>query len=181
MVGTLLEGLETKINLVNSAELDAILAGQKEALGHSGLVLNCASCIARPEYMLFLGLISEKVATLCELIVTKYTTEIQRHSEHERSFFSDNGALLKKTFNGRKTVFLGDYKIESPVEWDCLIRVLIALQLRSFGTFLTEMRRIAALGPNPTQVFKVQATERRIGNLIQKLRQPEFRTSTCVL
>ena len=170
-VGTLFEKLDVKSHTEELATLDSILVKQKEALGRCGSVLNCAPCMARPEYILLLGLITENLTSHCELTVSKYLCEAQsRHGDT----LSGHGQVAD---TGK--VFLGKYEIDSAEEWSSLIRVLIGIQLRQLRTLL---QRIAispgtGWGPGASQRAKVQATGERVAKLVKQLRQSGSRAT----
>lgn len=170
-VGKLFEKLDGKSHTEDLATLDSLLATQKKVLGRCGSVLNCATCVARPEYILFLGLITENLTRLCELTVSKYLGEV-------RSRYGDalSGHGEQRVTNGGK-VFLGKYEIDSAEEWSSLIRVLIGMQLRNL---LTLLQRIASSpgtgwGAGASRKAKMQATEERVATLVKRLRQPCLR------
>ena len=166
-----LEELEEKKHIVDPAALDSILTSQRKALAGGSSVLGCSTCIARSEYVLLLGLTTERLVSLCESAVSLYLEEVQRRSS---SRISPDGKYQSRTSSGEsKQFFLGRYAVESLEEWSSLIRVLIVLHLRNLLTLLAGIKKAAVSGTNVTQLPMVQATERRVGNLIQKLRQPE--------
>lgn len=162
LIEVLLEDLERGHYLDDPAALDSILAWQKRALSHCSTVLSCSACVARSEHILLLAFITERLATLCESTVSLYLKELQRRS-------SANG---RRHSEESGTVFLGCYEIESKEEWSSLIRVLIVLQLRSLRSLLGDMSNAARAGTNAAQLPMVQATERRVDDLIQRLRRP---------
>ena len=168
-----LEELERKKRIADPAALDSILASQKKALAGGNAVLDCSTCVTRSEYVLLLGLTTEKLVTLCESTVFLYLKEVQRRSG---SRTSSDSTCRSRTSSGESTkLFLGRYEIESLEEWSSLTRVLIVLQLRNLLTLLVRIKEAAVSGTNVTQLPMVKAAERRVGALIQKLRQPESR------
>lgn len=166
-----LEELERKQHIVDPAALDSILALQKKALAGGYSVLDCSTCVSRSEYVLLLGLTTERLVTLCESAVSMYLEEVQRRSS---SRTSPDRKYQSRTSSGESIkTFLGRYEIESLEEWSSLMRVLIVIQLRNLLTLLAGIKKAALSGTNVTRLPMVQATERRIGVLIQKVRQPE--------
>ena len=100
-----------------------------------------------------------------------YLEEVRRRSS---SRTSPDRKYQSRTSSGEPTkVFLGRYEIESLEEWSSLMRVLILVQLRNFLTLLAGIKKVALSSTNVTRLPMVQSTERRIGLLIQKVRQPE--------
>ena len=162
----LLEDLETKARHVNTAALDSILVSQKEALGRCNTVLNCPSCFLRPEYILLLGMVTERLASLCESTVAKYLNDVNDGT----SFGEMNGAA-GSPMDGVK-VSLGGYEIETPDERVGMVRLLIVMQLQSLRKFVEGVANAVASRPEgKMQVVKVQAAEQRLAKLIQKIRQ----------
>ena len=170
LIEVLLKDLERKNYLDDLAALDSTLAWQKRALAHCSTVLSCSACVARSEYILLLGLITDKLATLCESTVSLYLKEVQRRTTSRTN--SDCGHHSRTSSEESSTIFLGCYEIESREEWSSLIRVLIVLQLRNLRSLLGDMNKAATTRTNASHLPMVQATERRLGNLIQKLRDP---------
>ena len=165
-----LEELERKKHIVDPAALDSILALQKKALAGGYTVLDCSTCVSRSEYILLLGLTTERLVTLCESAVSMYLEEVQRRSS---SRTSPDCKYRSRTSSGEPIkVFLGRYEIESLEEWSSIIRVIIVIQLQNLLTLLAGIKKAALSGTNVIRLPMVQATERRIGILIQKVRQP---------
>ena len=161
----LLEELETKARHVNTAALDSILVSQKEALGRCNTVLNCPSCFLRPEYILLLGMVTERLASLCESTVAKYLDDVNDGT----SFGEMNG--VGSPMDGVK-VSLGGYEIETPDERIGMVRLLIVMQLQSLRKFVEGVANAVASRPEgKMQVVKVQGAEQRLAKLIQKIRQ----------
>lgn len=159
----LLEDLETKARHVETAALDSILVSQKEALGRCNTVLNCPSCFLRPEYILLLGMVTEKLASLCESTVAKYLDDV-------------NDGTPFRGFNGNPMddvkVSLGGYEIETPDERVGMVRLLIVMQLQSLRKFVEGVANaVASRKEGKAQVLKVQAAEQRLAKLIHRIRQ----------
>ena len=169
VIQALLDDFESKAHLIDPAVLDCMLAWQKKALARCNLVLSCSTCVARSEYILLLGLIAERLATLCESTVSSYLKEVQRRCSHGSRLDAKLGS--RTSSEEPNNVFLGRYEVESPEEWSSLMRVLIVLQLQSVRDLLIGMKKVASAGTNKTQLPMVQATERRVGSLIHKLRE----------
>lgn len=180
-VKVLLQGLSRKSHAKKLPTLDSILASQREALGRCDSILNCPTCVARPEYLLFLELITENLTSLCELTVSKYKSEVQPKYRDALSGYGPQQECRSPSADSNK-VFLGKYEIESPEEWSSLIRVLIAMQLRNLRTLLQRMTTASSpgpgSGPGATRKAKVQATEERVATLIKQLWQPRSRAPT---
>lgn len=74
----------------------------------------------------------------------------------------------------RQKLFIGDYEVDVPLEWKCLMRVLIILQLTSLQSLLIRMKMIASSASRSAQLSVLHITERKIGDLMLKLRRPEL-------
>lgn len=74
----------------------------------------------------------------------------------------------------RQKLFFGDYRVDVPVEWDCLMRLLIILQLKSLRRLLTRMKMIASSASRSVQLSVLHVTERKVGDLMVKLWRPEL-------
>ncbi|KAF4630058.1 hypothetical protein G7Y89_g8083 [Cudoniella acicularis] len=67
-----LEKFEASCNSGNRAELDSIVACQKEAIKCCRLMLGCSSCMSKREYIVLLVFMIEKVVAACGRIVVLY-------------------------------------------------------------------------------------------------------------
>ena len=177
IIGILLEELDKKDHILDPTAIHSIMASQKETLSRCNSVLSCSTCVARSEYTLLLGLITQRLATSCEFTVAVYLEEVQRRYRFRSA--PKNEYHSRTSLEHSQHLFLGHYEIDSLEEWSSLLRVLIVLQLRGLLNFLGEMKNIAVTGSNATQLPVLQATERRVGILIQKLRYPEPQHIEC--
>lgn len=169
-IRVLLEELEKNNNLADPTALDSNLSSQKQALARCKIILKCSSCVARSEYLLILGLLVQKLAASYEASVSVYMHGLKRHSSVRVE--SSGARHLQTSSEESRKIFFGHYEIDSPEEWSSLIRVIICLQLRNFQSLLANMKDAAADGSKVAEMPVVRATERRIGTLIYKLRQP---------
>ena len=160
-IDLLLGKVDGKSQNLDFAALDTILSTQREALTHCTSVLKCLTCGGRPEYILLLGLVTERLATVYETIMHLYLDDVRldrKHNPYTPSSLSRN-------------ISIGRYEISSPEEWTSLMRVLILLQLKTLGTLLAGMRTAIARAPSPAQLPLVQATEQRVQSLMQRLQR----------
>jgi hypothetical protein len=185
LVVFLLEDLETKSNYSENDHLDSILAFHKEALNQCATMVLCSNCTSRSENMMLLAIVCQKLTSLCETIVIKYQQQSLAPSQHVTespsarkpggSYFSnDNRSRSGSTTKYRSHIFFGDYEIDSCIEWDCMIRSLIVLQLRSLRDFLTRMKMVATSKLRGAQLKTIEAAEKRLGSVLQILRQCEL-------
>lgn len=167
----LLEDLENKGRHVGTAALDSILASQKEALGRCNSVLNCSTCFLRAEYILLLGMVTDRLASLCESTVAKYLDDV-----NDGTAFREPSADGKCYSRGNPMddvkVVVGGYEIETPDERIGLVRMMIVMQLQTLRKFIEGVASaVASRREGKTQVLKVQAAEQRLAKLIQRIRQ----------
>ncbi|KAM7203156.1 hypothetical protein V8F20_004098 [Naviculisporaceae sp. PSN 640] len=66
--------------------------------------------------------------------------------------------------NNTQTVFFGRYKTDAS-EWECLMRVLISMQLKSLSSLLAGVRRSAS----STQLSRLQSAEAQVRTLASQL------------
>ena len=167
IVAGILERLEAKASLIDRSALDQVLASQREALNQCGSVLQCPSCILRPEYTLLLGVVAERLTTSCESIVAQYIAETSQQTRAR----SISGPRPQKSSKDNDRLYIGCYGIESVEEWQGLMRFLLALQLRTLGQLVGSMKKAASVGFSVTRLPNIGATERRVAGLILKLRK----------
>lgn len=166
----LLEELENKSSSIESTALDSGLASHKEALNHCNAMLRCAQCTTRSENMMLLAFVCEKLVTLCEKVVGKYKG--QPHPGHDFLRRQGDGMTSKGGSSGcSAAVVFGDYGVDLPLEWDCVIRVLIILQLKSLGNLLARMKMMASSTVRGAQLSVLLAAERRVGNVVALFQQ----------
>ncbi len=165
----LLEDLENQDKHVNTAALDSILLSHKEALSRCKSVLSCSNCFLRPEYILLLRMVTERLVSFCESTVTKYLDNM-----NDNTPFSENMADRRYPLPTEDVkVRVGAYEIETADELVGMARLLIVMQLQSLKKFIEGVSiAIASRGEGKTQVLKVQAAEQRLAKLIQTVRQP---------
>jgi hypothetical protein len=174
LVVSLLGDLETKSNYPENDRLDSILAFHKEALKQCTTMLLCSHCTSRSENMMLLAIVGQKLASLCETIVIKHQQQSLSPSQPITESSSSNkpgGISPGSTTKYRGQVFFGDYEVDDCFEWECLIRSLIMLQLRSLRYFLSRMKMVAFSTLTGTQLKTIEAAERRLGNVLEILRQ----------
>lgn len=166
-----LEDLEIKARHVDSAALDSILVSQKEALGRCNSALKCLTCSLRPECILLLGMVTERLASLCELIVAKYLEVVNDGTSFRETDVDGNHHSRGKLMDDVKMRF-GGYEIEKPDERVRLVRLLIVMRLQGIRKFIEGVATVAASrGQGNTHMLKVQAAEQRLAKLIQRIRQ----------
>ena len=175
----MLEELEVKIDIIDTLSPDAALAFHKNILRQSKVIFGCAQCSSRSENKMLLAFVCEKLGTLCERIVMghiyqkKRQQQQQQQQQQQRNFSTAQFQPESSQCNHNVTQhgapsYLGYYAIDLPHELDCLIRVLITLQLRDLKALLTKMKVVATSGA-PALRSMLLAAERKVDNVAMKL------------
>ena len=169
-VTVMLSEIENKSLMTETVSLDCTLAWQKKFLSRCNSILECAKCPTRPEYLLLLGLLAQSITNHCESSVNTYLEEERRQSTQHRTLDTESDSLASLESNNR--TYLGQYAVESPQEWNSLMKVLILLQLQNVQSLLRGMKKARSSGPNAVSLPRVQGpcpTEQRLMVLIQRL------------
>ena len=175
------EELEATANAGVRAELDSIVAQQKEAI-------KCSSCAAKRENLVLLVFVSEKLVPACGRIVGLYGMRdgdggSVPSSSPERSPFyranvedrdlatcaSSSSSKTECTHSGTSSdwreLLLGDYEVSSSLEWEHLVGVLIRLQLRAVMGLLAEIKSMGSKVLGETQMASLAQAEITVGEL----------------
>lgn len=169
-ISLLLSELEQKVQPSNyPAKLDSILVFQKEALARSKSVLSCSTCSPRPEYILLLGMVTERLVTVFESTVDIHldSVSVTQHTSSQAAANASHHHPAPCSYEASKT-FFGSYEIETPDEYNRLMSVLLAMQLQTLWRFTAGMKKAGELEASSTP--KIQALEKRVVRLLQKIR-----------
>ncbi|KAL8856754.1 MAG: hypothetical protein Q9178_006712 [Gyalolechia marmorata] len=184
------EEFEGNGNSVNRAELDSIVAYQKEAIKCCRSMLRCSCCTAKRENLVLLVFMTERIVTGCGRIVALYRMKdaatrassvppsmlgcLPTNRFLHRANIKDGDLATTTSSSSSKTeytpsvwreLFLGDYKISSSLEWEHLVRVLISLQLKAVMELLADMKNMGSTVLGETQRASLAQAERRVGEL----------------
>lgn len=195
------EEVEASCNSGNRAELDSVLAYQKDAIKCCRSMLQCSSCMAKRENIVLLVFVTEKIVLSCGRIVESYrmedgearegpvpsmsldrsTTDCHSHGvnvgDHDlaipalfpsRIDCMHSGSITStrtSTLPGWRELLLGDYEINSPLEWEHLVRVLILLQLRAVMALLADTENIGSEVLGETLTASLARAKARVGEL----------------
>lgn len=163
----LMEELESRLSAAPAEGLDSLdsaLASNKEAVRYGESMLACLLCSARRENMTILTFLTDRLVVLCERIVATYTelrSALVQQAQGRRNVLRPWEGISNDM--GYRKVFLGDYEIDSPVEWDILLRDLIRLQLSALSSLVGGVIK-------HTQWKKLVTTKEKINGLLQKVR-----------
>lgn len=123
--------------------------------------------MARSEYPLLLVLVCEKMVN-----------EHLRRPRGRVEFLAGNnssGDGNVGTAHHQQKISVGKYGVDLPVEFDCILKVLMALQLKALGGLLIEVRKTVSLSLHGARVSKFLSNEERLKALAEKLQRPEVR------
>lgn len=166
--------------------LDIAMNFHQDALSECTHLLTCRNFTARPERMMLMTMVAEKLAHLCEktsfaclesfpprelkansnstygdhcvMKILRNTTEIVRNAQSANS---------PCPF---ETMFCGRYKIGRPRDWAYLMRMVIILQAKALCEFLKRMKAIVSILPRrESHLPKVDACEERVRKIIENL------------
>ena len=168
IVGKLLTETESKSLETDTGAVDMKLTWQKGFLQRCNTVLDCPNCLARPEYLLLLGFLTQNLTNYIEATVNMYLEDIQ--SQPRPSSTKSPSTSSERSSKAH----LGQYEVESPREWSTLMKVLIILQLQSVQKLLRSMKEASHMESNAMlpQIQWPCPTERRVMRFIDKLGQP---------
>jgi hypothetical protein len=176
------EQFEASANAGNRAELDSIVAYEKEAIKCCRRMLKCSICMAKRENLVLLAFMTEKIVTACGRIVVLYRMKDNRDVIMEHSSTPSSSLLSIQNDSAPsdliistqidassdwQELLLGDYEINSSLEWEHLVRVLIFLQLRAVIDLLKDMKSMGSKVLGETQMAILVQAEMRVAELEQ--------------
>ena len=175
----LLEELENRASTTDAYTMDSVLAYHKEALNHCIHMVRCSACIARSDYMMLLGVVSDKLITSYEQITNKNTESAQKGVENNERGTGISSSSSSGVGGGggqareglARVVSLGYYKIDCPTEWEYVMRVLILLQVRQVFELLARMQHIAEETSRGPQVSATRMREQRLKAIAEKFKR----------
>lgn len=169
------ERLEASCHAGQRAELDSIIAFQKEAIKRCRAQLECSSCISKREALVLLVFMLEKIVAACGRMVGLYRVEnVQPHLPSSSSLPVSSPDLglapapmadCPISLPDWRELFLGDYEINSPMEWEHLVRVLIFLQLRAVMELLADVQSMKSAVLGKTLTASLAQAGLRLGEL----------------
>lgn len=197
-----LEKFEASGNSFSRAELDSIVAHQKEAIKCCRSMLKCNRCTSKRENLVLLVFLTENIVAGCGRIVALYSMKDavtsagvlppsmlgclpSNLSSHHVNGGNRNLATSASSSSSKtdcassssitsprtgtpsdwRQLFLGDYEISCPLEWEHLVRVLISLQLKAVIELLADLKNMGSKILGETQTARLAQAELRIGKL----------------
>ncbi|KAI0532404.1 hypothetical protein GGR58DRAFT_180921 [Xylaria digitata] len=148
-VAFLVHELET----ARTESLDGQLASHKEAVDYGQAMLQCGACLRRPENLMFLTFLTDRLLQLSETLVGRLVQQQQQQGGG----------------GDRPAIVFGELEISSTPEWELLVSSLTAVYLGSLHRLMGQLKK-SAEGVNAEMVCgKATETEKRVGQLIKML------------
>lgn len=185
-----LEKLETSCNSGSRAELDSIVANQKDVIQVCRSMLECSSCMAKRENFILLVFMSERIVVACRHIVTLFrmeddgmrtstaphsqlgclpTDHLSNDMDIDNQGLATSASTPSRTSSGWRKRLLGDYEINSALEWDHLVRALINFQLGAVKGLLGDVKSMGTMILGDAQTEGLTRAETRISKLEQDM------------
>ena len=174
----LLEEAEDQTRNFDPASIDSALAYLKGALETCSSMLRCQNCAVCVEIAMLLTLVASKLSQLCEKMVSQLSQQSQRlqiscNQQQARGWFPESGER-SRVDAPRQNVFLGDYEINSLMEWVSLMKGLIMVQFKGLVDLVAQMKRKQP-GLSGPQLTKLGNMEREIRKLVARLQGCEIK------
>ncbi|KAF1829169.1 hypothetical protein BDW02DRAFT_179261 [Decorospora gaudefroyi] len=138
-----------ELETAKMGSVDGQMASHKEAVDYGRAMLVCELCSRRPENLMMLTFLSERLLQLSEAVLAR----LARPDGEERLAF----------------VF-GELEIDSAPEWDVLVSSLVALQLGALRDLLGRLKKSAETARADMVYEKVVDAEKLTGELMERLR-----------
>ncbi|KAI1744486.1 hypothetical protein F4680DRAFT_404921, partial [Xylaria scruposa] len=137
-------------------EPDAWLSRLREALHCGESLLGCTFCQVKPENVSILGLLADRLTTMCEMIVCKYFEIVQ----------SIPCTGVVSAANAPWLISLGEFEIDCVSEWNVLIRAVLTMQLRALDSLV---RKLKSVTDPAGKRRKIDEMQRRIHGLLGRV------------
>jgi hypothetical protein len=124
--------------------LDSILAALKEALGSMLAAVSCSSCTMRVEIMTLLTFLIARVVDVFQLLPAML-----------RPGAADLRALSRDAF-------IGDYHINSSLEWDMILRMMALLLTKRLGSLTKSVREAADSADQQSLIRRLTTAQDRL-------------------
>ncbi|KAF2113822.1 hypothetical protein BDV96DRAFT_118214 [Lophiotrema nucula] len=159
------EDVEATISNAEDRGLDLMLASHKEALKSCQRLLQCYGCTTKPESVMLLTFVCDKLVELCAKTVSRFMS----CSRATAALYSDHSKIADKCKLLYEETTVGEYVVSSREEWECLIRALVGLQLRSLRELIGKMKELAPSVLPESRFSKLVAHENKVMDLIQRM------------
>ena len=176
----LLEEFENRATTTDSSNLDSVLSKQQSALNNCLRMARCVSCAARSDYMILLGVVSDKLITSYEQVVMDKDAKLHAGTDNRDdqeggkmacSVVSSGPISAAAPDTRRKcAISFGCYQVDGTTEWEFVVKVLIVLQLRQVFILLAHMQSIAEGTSRDQHVSALRMRKQRLQTLTSRVR-----------
>ncbi|KAI4137670.1 MAG: hypothetical protein L6R39_007161 [Caloplaca ligustica] len=179
-MSTLLDDSEKKMSGISVQTTHLALAHIKHVLQHCVQILDCSYCSARSDHMMLAAVVANKIVFVEEDVarVLGHVCESLTHPQSPRHH--GDGELQHHTRNQHHhaqydryicyDLFIGDYVVDSEVEWAAVVRALIVILSKRTIDMLERMKRIAKTRGRETQVRMLWSAEQRARKVAWSIR-----------
>ncbi|KAL8898730.1 MAG: hypothetical protein Q9192_001929 [Flavoplaca navasiana] len=157
-----------------------VLAKQQSALNNCLRMARCVSCAARSDYMILLGVVSDKLITSYEQVVMDKDAKLHAGTDNRDdqeggkmacSVVSSGPISAAARDTRRKcAISFGCYQVDGTTEWEFVVKVLIVLQLRQVFILLAHMQSIAEGTSRDQHVSALRMRKQRLQTLTSRVR-----------
>ena len=127
---------------------------------------------------MLLTLVASKMSRLCEKIISQLSQQLQGlqqpHTQQQARGWSCESDKTSGADAPRRNLFLGDYEIDSLMEWVSSMKGLMMVQLKGLVDLAAQMRRKQP-GLSGLQLTKLENMEREIRKLAARLQGCEIK------
>lgn len=170
---TLLEDSESISGRISVQTMHLTLAHIKSALQHFTRVLDCNSCSSRSDHMMLATVVIKKLVSVLQDVVRVYT---QRRGSSSATFDQHQRSDTNHHYHHHQSrencynLFIGDYAIDSEVEWAAIVRALLAVLSNRTLIMLERMKELMRLNKYETQAQMLWGAEQRARKVLGSMR-----------
>lgn len=154
----LMDDLDSKSEAAHAQKLDALLAYQRRAFRTCAKLLDCSFCNSAPDYMMLLAVVCRKLILHMEAILDAFMAQEKHNS-------SGSGERLIPW-----RILLGEYPVETELEWMTIMASMIAIQLNAALKVLERLKCTAQNTLRDTQTTILRSTEQKARKMLSDLR-----------
>ena len=138
--------------------VDKILEWHRSCVTRCKVALSCGDCLNKPESVLLLVLVFERLVDFCATMVEVC---LERCGEH---------SLAAWTMSTGERVSVGQYQVDDEEEIGSVVMTLALFQAKSLGRQLLRLRIPASVMLRGSQMHKLLICERKMSALVEKLK-----------
>ena len=184
---SMLEEIDLKTLDGRYSPIDVAMNFHQDALNDCTYVLSCRNCTSRPERMMLMTMIAEKLANLCEKTSASCLESIRQPDPRAHPTCGDHHPVATTSRSATEMLahksqlatgpsypfedmFCGRYRIGRSKDWAYLMRMVIILQVKALCDFLKRIKAIMSIMPRrESHVPKVDACEERARKIIESM------------